>query len=174
MPAGDENIYVLGFMGAGKSTVGKSLGERLQRPFCDTDVMIARRSGKSIPEIFRENGERFFRELEREVIAEVAEHAGQVVAPGGGSVIEDRNRRIMQASGVSFYLKWPFRILSERILEAPGRPLVKQLRTESRLRELYEQRVPYYEQADHVIACDTCGTPEGIVAEIVRKLEGAI
>lgn len=174
MPAHEENIYLIGFMGAGKSTVGKLLADILQRPFSDTDFMIEARCGKSIAAIFADRGEAFFREKEKDIVAEIARATGHVVALGGGSVVDACNRRIIEESGISLYLQWPFRILRDRIFDEPTRPLVDQLSTESALRELYEKRTRYYKRADHVIACEGFGSPQEIVAEIMRKFEGEL
>src|SRR5690606_21716287 len=83
-PENDQNIVVTGFMGTGKTTVGRRLADLLRRPFIDTDVEIAQRAGKSIPQIFAEDGEFVFRAMERELCAELAQRRGLVIATGGG------------------------------------------------------------------------------------------
>jgi shikimate kinase len=172
MPVNDENVYLIGFMGAGKSTIGDLLAKSLKRPFSDTDVLIQERCGESITEIFRNRGEAYFRMLERDTLAEVAKIAGQVVAVGGGAMSHEGNRRAVKTSGTSIYLQWRFETLLARIRQAYERPLVTQFRSEFSLRELYERRRPYYEKADYVIACDEQETLQIIVMEIRRVLKG--
>jgi len=170
----EDNIYLIGFMGAGKSTIGELLAATLQRPFADTDFLIEERCDKSITRIFEDEGEAFFRKREREILAEVAKLSGQVVSLGGGGVIDERNRRAIEKSGVSVYLQWPFQVLSARIRVDISRPLVANLNTESALKKLYEERQPYYAKADYIIKCDEFDTPQHIVSEIVKKLEGEL
>ena len=118
------NIYLIGFMGAGKSTVGRDLAARLGRPFCDTDKLIEKRAGLTIPEIFDALGEDGFRRLEAEVIREVAEEEGLVVALGGGAPLQDGNWYRLKESGVTVYLREAPEALHARLSKSEGRPLL--------------------------------------------------
>ncbi|HWP34554.1 MAG TPA: shikimate kinase, partial [Thermodesulfobacteriota bacterium] len=95
-PAG-RNLVLVGLMGAGKSAVGRALAARLGRPFVDTDALVEARAGRPIPAIFAAGGEAAFRALEREVVAEVASRGGQVIATGGGAVVDPASRAALRA-----------------------------------------------------------------------------
>ncbi len=167
------NIYLIGFMGAGKSTVGRDLAARLGRPFCDTDELIEKRAGLTIPEIFDALGEDGFRRLEAEVIKEVAEEEGLVVALGGGAPLQDGNWHRLKESGITVYLKEEPEALHARLAKNEGRPLLAGYAGEERLRrirELLAFREPRYMEADLVVDCRG-RPPEELVAEILARLE---
>src|SRR5689334_6272521 len=109
----ERHLALVGLMGAGKTTVGRRCATRLDRPFVDTDDVIATAAGQSIPEIFASGGEAHFRELERAAIADVcASPAALVIACGGGAVLDPENRRALRASGVVVWLRAPAEILA--------------------------------------------------------------
>lgn len=138
-----KNIVLIGMPGCGKSTVGKHLAEQLHRPFIDSDAIIEQRVGKTIPEIFAEKGELFFRHLETEVLTELGSASGCVIATGGGCVTRPKNYNALHRNGTIFYLQ---RNLS--YLPTDGRPLSLANSPES----LFTKRKPLYEQfADHII-----------------------
>lgn len=168
-----RNIYLIGFMGVGKSTVGKILAERLKRDFYDTDELIEACAGCSIPEIFARWGEPRFRELEEEAVAEVANRNGLVVALGGGAPLREENWRLISRSGVTVYLKEAEEVLFFRLMEDSGRPLLASLKGSERLariRELLSAREPYYLRSDIVVECRG-RPPREIAEEILGRLE---
>jgi shikimate kinase / 3-dehydroquinate synthase len=154
-------IYLTGFMGSGKTSVGEALSSQMKRPFIDLDRYITAKAGKSIPEIFACAGESSFRALENESLLEIAEGAwGTVISTGGGLPVKRMNRAVMKASGYVVYLKASFGTLITRIPTDPGRPLWNE-----RASQLLEERKPAYEEADFII--DTEGLS---VQEVARKI----
>lgn len=132
-----KNIILIGMPGCGKSTVGKFLAEKLQRELLDTDEEIIKADGRTIPEIFENDGETFFRELETKAVKLVGKQLSKIIATGGGAVIKKENRDALRQNGTVIYLKKDLSLLS---LE--GRPLSK---NENALKELYEKRKGIYE-----------------------------
>lgn len=142
-------IFLVGFMGSGKSTVGQLLAERLGWEFVDLDDEIARRQGVTISEIFEQSGEPFFRDLEHRALVEQAElvAAGRprVVALGGGTFAVARNREQVESAGVSVWLDCPVTELWARVSGHDHRPLAQD---RARFEALYEERRPAYGRAD--------------------------
>ena len=140
----EKNIVLIGMPGAGKSTVGKALAEELGRQFVDIDAEIVKAAGKPIPEIFADDGEKAFRDLETEVLAEFTKQSRLVIATGGGAVIRAENRRLLRQNGTVVHLK---RDLSD--LPKDGRPLSQKHSAE----ELWNARKAFYEgAADYEVA----------------------
>ncbi len=167
-----KSIFLVGLMGAGKSTVGPRLAERLGRPFVDSDQEIERRTGRTIAEIFAGEGEPCFRELEREAIEAAAQEAA-VVALGGGAIAQPGALDRLRTRGLLVYLDAPIECLLERIGEAVSRPLLSGLDAAGRadrLAELLEARRPWYAAADHRV--DASGSPDEVVERIVSLLTG--
>jgi shikimate kinase len=158
-------IYLIGFMGAGKSSVGTILAQRMGWPFVDLDTIIEAGQGASIRQIFEQAGEPFFRNLEHAALVEVARKAPAVIALGGGTFVQRPNFDLVQQTrGATIWLDCPIEELWERCSAMDNRPLFRD--RESFVR-LYEQRLPYYRQAEFRIA--TGGrSPEDIVQEILR------
>jgi len=167
-----RNLYLIGFMGAGKSIVGRILAEKLSRSFLDTDRMIENKVGRTIAKIFQERGEEYFREIETEIVARASATHQAVVALGGGAILNARNREAIKQSGVAIYLKWEFAQLWPRLLNDRSRPLSVDLKP-IEVEKLFNQRKHFYEQADFVIACHEPETPEQIAQKILRSLEGS-
>jgi shikimate kinase len=139
-------IYVIGFMGAGKTTIGRELARRLEIPFFDLDEMVEAAAGMSIKEIFAEKGEPYFRKRERDLLSstQYLEHA--VVATGGGTFTFEDNIQFIKGEGLSVYLSAPFTVLRNRISDkAAERPL---FRDDLATLELYQYRLKYYRMAD--------------------------
>ena len=109
------NIVLCGFMGCGKSTVGKKLSQMTQMEFVDMDGYIEKRAGMKIPDIFEKHGEDFFRDLEHEAAVELSQRGGYVVATGGGVVLSLSNRRFLRRSGVCVYMAAPVSVLRDRL-----------------------------------------------------------
>ncbi|MFB6345023.1 MAG: shikimate kinase [bacterium] len=166
-----ERVYLTGFMGAGKSTVGRRLADRLDWSWNDLDDIIERKEGRSIPEIFQEDGEGTFRELETSYLEEVSRRSAPfVLAVGGGAPAVKKNQTIMKETGLDVFLKVPFEIAFERIRKDEHRPLVPDgPDARQKLRTLWEERKPIYEQAEWIIDCGQ-RKPDTIAQEIERKL----
>lgn len=155
-----ENIVLVGMPGCGKSTIGKLLAEKCGKKFMDADEKIASMAGKSIPQIFAEDGEAVFRDFETQALANLGKQSGLVIATGGGCVTKERNYPLLHCNGTIFWLK---RDISH--LPTEGRPLSQ---TNS-LEKMYQTRAPLYEQfADYVI--DNNGSAEETIKQITEVL----
>jgi shikimate kinase len=147
-----ESIFLIGPMGAGKSTVGRVLAERLQYDFVDSDHEIEARTGATIPMIFDIEGEAGFRDREESVIDDLSQRPQIVLATGGGAVERENNRKHLRTRGFVVYLKSPVESLIQRTKHDRNRPLLQNANPEKVLRELMERREPWYlEMADLVI-----------------------
>ncbi len=166
---GERSIVLVGLMGAGKTTVGRRLARRLDLPFVDADHEIERAAGKTIEEIFAEDGEDFFRAGEERVIARLLEGGPQVLATGGGAWMRAATRQRVRERGVSVWLKADLDVLMERVSRRPGRPLLKNDDPRAVMERLIEQRYPVYERAD--ITVESCNKPHNVVvARIIHAL----
>lgn len=162
-------IYLLGFMGSGKSTVGRLLAERLGWDFFDLDDDIEVDAGKAIPEIFAQDGEMRFREIEREALNRrvrmvQAGHA-MVLALGGGACVGESCMERLSNNGVTVFLDCDFETLAERVAQFEHRPLAKD---PEHFRKLYEERRPSYLRADHRVDSARCAPSE--VADAISAL----
>ena len=147
-----ENIFLVGMMGVGKTTVARLLAGRLNRPFIDSDQELEARCGVKVPVIFEIEGEEGFRAREAAVLDELTARSGIVLATGGGAVLRQENRERLGARGVVVYLRAQPRDLHMRTRHDKNRPLLATADPQKRLEELYEQRDPLYrEVADLVV-----------------------
>lgn len=156
-----RNLVITGFMGTGKTTVGRLTAESLNLAFVDTDTVIVQRAGMSIPEIFAQHGEAEFRRIEREVCLELGRGQGQVIATGGGALINSETRAAMAEGNLLICLTAHPDILRRRLSDTSGRPLAQDWET------LYEKRREAYTAIPHQIDT-TDKRPEAVVKEIVR------
>ena len=142
---GSRSIVLIGMMGAGKSSIGRRLATRLGIPFVDADTEIESAAGMTIPEIFNKHGEPYFRAGEARVIARLLDNGPQVLATGGGSVMDPQTRALMGEKGISIWLKADIDVLLKRTKRRNDRPLAE------RIKDLLPQREPVYAQADIVV-----------------------
>jgi shikimate kinase len=158
------SVILIGFMGAGKSTVGKELSRLSGLPFVDLDREIVRGRGMSIPEIFAAEGEGAFRDYETAALRGLAASPAAIVATGGGIVGREENRRLIRSIGRTFYLRARWETLLARLTAAAeGRPLADG--NWEKVRELWFSRLPLYEQADFIIDTDEA-TPGRVARQI--------
>ena len=142
------NIALIGFMGTGKSAVGSALAEKLGRQFVEMDSLIEEMAGKSIPEIFQQDGEIVFREMEIKVTKKVAQKTGQVIACGGGMVLNKINTDRLRETARMVYLKTsPRKILERTSADTNERPLLDVPDAVQRIRELLDFRKPFYQRS---------------------------
>lgn len=146
------NLFLIGLMGAGKSSLGRQLARRLGMPFLDADIELEKRLGVSIPTIFEIEGEQAFRDREETLIDELTQRAGVVLATGGGAVGRARSREALRDRGTVLYLHAPPEVLFERVRHGRNRPMLMVEDPLARFRALYAERDPLYREiADHVI-----------------------
>ena len=165
-----KNIFLTGFMGCGKTSVGRILAAKLGYRFVDLDQVIVERAGASINEIFASHGEPAFRSLESGALAEVAGRTGVVVSTGGGAVIAEGNRSVMRRSGAIVNLTATAEAIAARVSGDSERPLLKDDASVERIRTMLGGREGFYADAD--LRIDTTGkTVEAVAAEIVQYLK---
>jgi shikimate kinase len=161
-------IFLVGFMGAGKSTVGPLLAAKLSWSFIDLDQEIEKICGESVCEIFEKRGEPFFRRLETEALSKLRECAQCVVALGGGAYTREINRSLIRSLGVSIFLDCPLDTILGRCALAGGRPLFQ---NQAAVRELYESRLSHYQESDFRVDVSNL-SPETIAELIHKRLSG--
>ena len=166
-----ENLYLVGFMGTGKTTVARELARQLGVPCTEMDERIVEREGCSISETFAKRGEGYFRDVESAVLAEIAARGGQVVSCGGGIVLREENRRQMRSSGLVVWLTAEPETVWERVRGDDSRPVIRGMSGPEELGALMEKRREAYEAAAHAAAATDERTPEEIAAEILRLRE---
>ena len=150
-----ENVFLIGLMGAGKTTVGRRLATELGLRFVDSDHEIEHRTGARIPLIFELEGEAGFRTRERAVIEDLTKQSGLLLATGGGAVLDPGNRAKLMSRGRVIYLHAPVERLLARTARDRNRPLLQTRDRRAKLEQLYRQRDPVYRQiADVVISTD--------------------
>lgn len=148
---GDRHIVLVGLMGAGKTSVGKRLAQRLGLPFIDSDHAIEESANMSIPDIFKSLGEAEFRSGERRVIARLLGEKQQVIATGGGAYMDGETRLRIREKSVSLWLKAELPVLMKRVLRRQDRPLLANTDPEATMRDLMARRYPVYAEADITI-----------------------
>jgi shikimate kinase len=169
---GRRSIVLVGMMGVGKSSIGRRLGARLGVPFVDADAEIEKAAGMSIADIFARHGEESFRSGEARVIARLLDGGPQVLATGGGAVMNADTRVAIKGKGVSIWLNADFDVLMKRISKRKNdRPMLQTADPAATLRQLLVEREPFYAQAD--LTVQSREVPhEAIVTEIVDGVSG--
>ncbi len=165
-----QNIFLTGFMGAGKTTVGNFLAKLTGYTFLDLDSMIVDMEQRSIPEVFATDGENYFRNCETRLLKDLKEQNTAVYATGGGIVIREENRALMRGKGKIIYLNASWDTLLDRLKDSVDRPLVDSAKGCDDLERLWRSRMPFYLDADHIV--DTDGiTPMQVAQKIVAILK---
>jgi len=172
-------LFLCGFMGAGKSTIGRGLAERLDLPFADLDDIIEEETGRTIAEIFEDRGEKHFRKLERKLLLRAIREFRGVLALGGGALQNQHLVDHVKINGLLIFIETPFSVIFERITGHTDRPLLlnedgepkekDELRKE--LEALYRNRLPRYRQAEITIQTEDQSSVEETVAALARKIE---
>ena len=167
------NIFLIGFRGTGKTTVGRLLAEKLDWEFIDTDEYLEKKAGKTIRQIFQEGREALFRDMEEEVIRELSGMEDKVIAAGGGAVLREINVKNMKQNGLVILLEADARTIHERLQKDPKsstqRPNLTDLGHFNEIVHLLEYRRPYYEKAaDHRIDTTTISPAE--VAKVILSV----
>jgi shikimate kinase len=162
-------IVLVGLMGAGKTTVGRRLAEKLGLAFIDADHEIELAAGRTIPEIFAQHGEAYFRDGERKVIARLLENGAQVLATGGGAYMNADTRATIRRHGIAIWLRADFDLLMRRVRRRSNRPLLHNADPEAVMRKLIEERYPVYAEADLTVDSRDIAHAS-IVNSIIRNL----
>ncbi|HZH83768.1 MAG TPA: shikimate kinase [Phototrophicaceae bacterium] len=164
-----RNIALIGFMAVGKSAIGRTLAKKLRRRFVDLDRVIERAEGRKVREIFEHKGEAYFRQLEKQALAEVLEKNNQIIATGGGVILDDQNLQILREKALLIGLSAEMDVLLARAGDATKRPLLQGSNRRERIEDLLRQRAARYAQA-HV----TIDTSNLTVDQVVKKIMGML
>ncbi len=164
------NIFLVGMMGAGKTSVGRVLARRLGKRFFDSDHVIEERTGVGIPVIFDIEGEAGFRAREHTVLAELTGLENIVLATGGGAVVAADNRKLLRERGTVVYLRGAVRELLNRTRHDKNRPLLQTQDPRARLDALFEERDPLYREVAHIVI--ETGSPS--LSSLVNRLEAKL
>lgn len=169
---GRGNIFLVGMMGAGKSTLGKALAQRMRLEFIDVDKVLVERTGASVAMIFEIEGEEGFRRRESAVLAELSEGNDRVIATGGGAILSEANRQVMRRRGTVVYLRARLEHLWERTRHDASRPLLATPDPRATLAGLLEERDPLYRETAHIVVdsgSQSAATLVGRVAAALRE-----
>lgn len=166
-----DNIYLIGFMGTGKSTVSKSLAKLLGYGEIDTDVWIVRQQNKSIAEIFEKQGEDAFRDMETSLLQELQKEKHKIISCGGGMAMRTENVTLMQKNGVVVLLTAQPETILERVKNDQGRPVLNGNMNVKYIQRLLAQRSPFYQAAGEVVVPTDHRAPDDIAQEIKKNLE---
>lgn len=167
---GARSIVLIGMPGCGKSALGRRLAPRLELPFVDVDEEIERAAGKSIKEIFADHGEAYFRDGERRVISRLLATGPQVMASGGGALLNEETRANIRRSGISVWVKADMALLVRRVTKRNTRPLFEGRDAETVVRDLMQARYPIYAAVADLVVESRDVPHDVIVAEIIEAL----
>lgn len=165
-----HNIYLIGLMGAGKTTIGRALAKKLNRPFFDSDIEVETRTGASVSTIFEIEGETSFRRREAEVIRDIASRSGIVLATGGGAVLHPDTRALLKNTSTVIYLSASVHQLLQRTRKDTKRPLLQTADPQKRLEELMNARDPIYREVADLIIETGNQNMVALVQHIMRRL----
>ncbi len=163
------NIILVGFMGTGKTVVGKELAKILKTKFIDVDDLIEQKEGKKISRIFKENGESYFRNCEYKMIRKVSRFDNCVIAPGGGAILELENVLNLKKKGIIVCLTASHEIIYKRVKKNRDRPLLKVDKPLERIRELLKIRESHYKQADIFVDTSELTVPK-VAVEVLKEI----
>ncbi len=167
-----KSIVLIGLMGSGKSAIGKMLSERMGVSLSDTDKIIEKEVGKTIYEIFNDQGEKYFRQLEEKVVGRVLDETAHIISTGGGSILSSKTRHAIKSKSFSIWVQCNVDIISKRILHQEKRPLLKSKSIVDTLIKKNNERIKFYRQADSHIVNESSNikiTVEAIVQDLLLK-----
>lgn len=164
-----KTIALVGLMGAGKTSIGRRLGQRLSLPFVDADAEIETAAGSTIEEIFQRHGEAAFRDGERRVIARLLDNPIHVLATGGGALVDPSTRALIAARALSIWLRADLNLMLARVARRNNRPLLKEGDPRAILEGLMAQRYPLYATAD-IVVDSVDGPPEATLERVMTAL----
>lgn len=164
-----KNIYLVGFMGTGKTVVGEILAKKLAKDFVEMDTFIEAKEGSEVVDIFAKKGEAYFRELEKELLKELSVKKDLVISCGGGLICDSENLNQLKETGVVFSLQASVSTIYRRTKEHTNRPILNVNDPQEKIKQLLAKRAPYYAQAQHLIDTDNL-SPEEIANKIIAIL----
>lgn len=164
-----KSIFLCGFMGCGKTTVGRLLAKRIGREFIDMDKYIEEKENMTISQIFEKHGEEYFRDIEHQVCVELSEKPNLIVATGGGALTYKRNVEAVRKNASVLFLSVPVEVISKRLENDTTRPLLQRADKEQAIRELYNKRLPLYTDAATIIV-EASQNPKSVVNLIVTSM----
>lgn len=166
-----KNIYFIGMMGSGKSTIAKELVKKLNCSYLDADdYLVEKYEFDNISEIFETKGEEFFRNLEKEVLEEISSFEKHVIATGGGVILDDLNSDLMKQTGIIIYLESSIKNLVKNLQTSTHRPLLNDVELEERLEEIFKKRITLYENAADVVVDVSYKNIDKIVDDVMLKI----
>ncbi|MEO8343559.1 MAG: shikimate kinase [Gallionella sp.] len=165
------NLILVGMMGSGKTTMGRLLAKHLDKVFVDSDEEIIKRTGVTIPHIFDVEGEPGFRLREIAAIRNLVERDNMLLATGGGAVLEEQNRALLQQNGIVIYLKASVHDLWQRTRHDRNRPLLQTGNPYARLTELFQQRDPLYQQVSDITAQSGKQSVHALMLQLVEEID---
>ena len=165
------NLILVGMMGSGKTTMGRTLSRHLGMTFVDSDEEVQKRTGVTIPHIFDIEGEAGFRQRESTVIRDLAIRDNMVLATGGGAVISEQNREVLQQTGIVIYLKASVHDLWQRTRHDRNRPLLQTADPRAKLTELHRQRDPLYQQVADIVIQSGKQSAHALMLHLVDEIE---
>ena len=166
----NKNIVLLGMMGAGKSTIGRLLSNKINLDFFDIDKIIEKEENSKITDIYKNNGEDYFRKVEEELCLKILKLNKKIIALGGGSFLNSKIREKIQNNHLSFWLTWNTSTIIGRIKKSKNRPLLKNM-SEKDINNLFVKRKKIYEKAHFKINCENLSKNE-IINKIINLYEG--
>ena len=167
-----KSIVLTGLMGSGKSAIGKALSEKMGVPLSDTDKIIEKEVGKTIYEIFNDSGEKYFRQVEENVVGRVLDENAHIISTGGGSILSSKTRKAIKSKSFSIWVQCNVDIISKRIHDQEKRPLLKNKNILDTLVKKNKERIKFYRQADSHIVNENSNiemTVDAIVKELLLK-----
>ena len=165
------NLILVGMMGSGKTTMGRLLARHLGKVFVDSDEEIIKRTGVTIPHIFDVEGEPGFRLREITALRNLVERDNMVLATGGGAVLDEQNRTMLQQNGIVIYLKASVHDLWQRTRHDRNRPLLQTGNPHARLTELFQQRDPLYRQVSDIIAQSGKQSAQALMLQLAEEID---
>ncbi|PLX74870.1 MAG: shikimate kinase [Desulfuromonas sp.] len=168
-----KNIYLVGFMGAGKSTIGVELAALCVSDFNDLDELIVQEQGRSINDIFAAEGEDYFRNVESKILVQIANNKSLVVATGGGIIERERNRDMISQSGISVFLDTDWDTIVSRLEQSNNRPLVAKENGWDTVKKRFDRRLPLYRESDYTVLTKN-KSPKEIATEIYHLVKDRI
>lgn len=166
-----ENVFLIGFMGSGKSTIASYLAENYGMEIIDMDQLIVEREGMAIPDIFAQKGELYFRDVETSLLIEIQGEQNKVVSCGGGVVLREKNIQAMKKSGQVVLLNAKPETILERVKDDDNRPLLRGNKNVQFIRDMMEKRQPKYEAAADLVIHTDGKSADEICKEIISKVK---